>query len=79
MRVRIKSEKFPSKGQWLRLFSGSKYYCRIITILDVMYSCLKTNASTIGFALVHYQFEDCKIILHNQAPYGWVLEIDINP
>lgn len=78
MRVRINSEEFPSKEIWLKSFSSSLYYKSIVSILNIMYQCLRTNANTIGFALVRYEFEECIIILQNQYPYGWVLDININ-
>lgn len=79
MKVRINSEEFPSKETWLKSFSSSLYYKGIVRILDIMYQCLRINANTIGFALVRYEFEECIIILQNQNPFGWVLEINIKP
>lgn len=75
MRVQIKSVEFPPKQAWLKAFSNSVYYKTIINIFDVMYTCLKINANTIGFSLVRYQFDECQIVLHNQDPFGWVMEI----
>lgn len=77
MRVRVKSEEFPPKEVWLQAFSTSVYYKVFVNIFGVMYTCLKTNANTIGFALVRYEFDECTIILQNQYPFGWVLEINI--
>lgn len=79
MKVRIKSEEFPSKNAWLNGFRNSIYYKGIENIFAIMYDCLRINANTIGFAMVRYEFEECIIILQNQYPYGWVLEINIKP
>lgn len=77
MRVRIRTEEFPPKDVWLKAFSTSVYYETIVNIFDVMYTCLKTNANTIGFDLVRYNFEECQIILYNQQPFGWLIDIKI--
>lgn len=77
MRVRIKSEEFPPKDVWLKAFSNSLHYKVIINIFDVMYTCLRTNANTIGFALVRYEFDECQIVMQNQQPFGWVIDIKI--
>lgn len=75
MRVRIQKQEFPSKNEWLKAFSNSLYLHTIEKALDIMYRTLQTNANTLGFSLVRYQFDECMITLQNQYPYGWILEI----
>lgn len=79
MKVRIKSDEFPTINAWLNMFSNSIYYKGIESVLSIMYNCLRINANTIGFSLVRYEFDECIIILQNQYPFGWVLEINIKP
>lgn len=72
MRVRIKSEAFPSKDQFLSALAGS-IGCK--TVLDVLYNSMSLQFGIIGVSLVRYDFDECLVVIQKQYPCDWVLEI----
>ena len=75
MRVRLKSEEFPTLEMWRDMFKTSIYYQQVSGVLDVMYNTLSINANTCGFECVRYGFFECTIILQKQMHFDWVLDI----